>query len=793
MALTHNTPSATAPTGSIVAPQQRIVQIALTQARPVVERVIETTRMSLQARLDSARTPGEHNAMQEARQQLVRLASVMAERYPDALRKALDEDTAQGDDKPTRSLFTVNFDDLELMDEAQINDSVERARARQVLVTAVEGPLADLDALVCAAQGLPRVQPEHNPLRPDVFLQALQSVVSQMQVTPQVRHDWMGLMAQALGTELRSLYLAQIDQLKQSGVKPVGYAMRQATGEVVYVAPAEAGVSPGFAADNDLYVASSTSAGDPLLTLDRLRRLLLGEFNDAAAPAETHAPANDSQESFADRFAREFEDPAQGLPHINPPATDFAMTVPAAFEALQEMNQVGQMMERLGTPRTLAAPGADGHSAAAQRAQVQGLGQALSMEVVALMVDNIARDTRLLWPVQQFIRALEPALMQLALSDPRFFSHKEHAARRLLQDITDRSQAFNSPEAPGFQSFMRSLMHIAGPLATATIESADDFEQVLQQLHAKWAEKDQALRQERQRAIEALQHAEQRHLLAAQISRELWLLPSMGKVPDAISRFLLGPWAQVMAEARLSAKPGTTDPGRYQELVDALIWSVQPELTRANTGQLARLLPKLLPKLREGLASIDYPADRTEAVFELLMQLHQQAFTPGPRVAAPAPAAPVTAAPMATPAAEPAQPAPLDDDDPWVAPSEARESGYIDISQSPESEGADSAPEAAPSNAAPLQLPASTITVGTWVNLQVAGQWERTQLSWIGSHGNLFLFTSASGRTQSMTLRLLDRLLQQGALQVLAEQTVVDNALNAVAQTAMQNSVESRH
>jgi len=792
MALTHNTPSATAPTGSLVAPQQRIVQIALTQARPVVERVIETTRMSLQARLDSARTPGEHNAMQEARQQLVRLASVMAERYPDALRKALDEDTAQGDDKPTRSLFTVNFDDLELMDEAQINDSVERARARQVLVTAVEGPLADLDALVCAAQGLPRVQPEHNPLRPDVFLQALQSVVSQMQVTPQVRHDWMGLMAQALGTELRSLYLAQIDQLKQSGVKPVGYAMRQATGEVVYVAPAEAGVSPGFAADNDLHVAS-TSAGDPLLTLDRLRRLLLGEFNDAAAPAETHAPANDSQESFADRFAREFEDPAQGLPHIDPPATDFAMTVPAAFEALQEMNQVGQMMERLGTPRTPAAPGADGHSAAAQRAQVQGLGQALSMEVVALMVDNIARDTRLLWPVQQFIRALEPALMQLALSDPRFFSHKEHAARRLLQDITDRSQAFNSPEAPGFQSFMRSLMHIAGPLATATIESADDFEQVLQQLHAKWAEKDQALRQERQRAIEALQHAEQRHLLAAQISRELWLLPSMGKVPDAISRFLLGPWAQVMAEARLSAKPGTTDPGRYQELVEALIWSVQPELTRANTGQLARLLPKLLPKLREGLASIDYPADRTEAVFELLMQLHQQAFTPGPRVAAPATAAPAAAAPTETPAAEPAQPAPLDDDDPWVAPSEARESGYIDISQSPESEGADSAPEATPSNAAPLQLPASTITVGTWVNLQVAGQWERTQLSWIGSHGNLFLFTSASGRTQSMTLRLLDRLLQQGALQVLAEQTVVDNALNAVAQTAMQNSVESRH
>lgn len=43
-----------------------------------------------------------------------------------------------------------------------------------------------------------------------------------------------------------------------------------------------------------------------------------------------------------------------------------------------------------------------------------------------------------------------------------------------------------------------------------------------------------------------------------------------------------------------------------------------------------------------------------------------------------------------------------------------------------------------------------------------------------------------------MTLRLLDRLLQQGAMQVLTEQNVVDGALDAVAQVAMHNSVESR-
>jgi hypothetical protein len=793
--LQHTMPSAPAPATRTTAAYQRLVGDVLAQARPLMERVAEAARMSLQSRQDQARTAGEHQAMLGARQQLTRLTSVMGERYPEALRKAFDQETAQADQKATRSLFTIHFDELELMDESQINESVERARARQVLISAVEGPLADLDALVCAALGLARVQPENNPLRPEVFLQALQTVVSQMQVTPQVRHDWMSHMAQALGAELRTLYQAQITQLTQNGVRPAGYAMRQASGEYVYVAPTEGGASPGFATDSDL--SSSAVHADPLLTLDRLRRLLLGEFNEQHPPALELASdvLSDSGENFAERFAREFENPGQ-LPLIDAPATDFAATVPAAFEALQEMNQVDHMMERLGSQRAKQAHSVDPSDGnTPPRKRTSGLGEALSLEVVALMVDNIARDSRLLWPVQQFIRAMEPALMQLAVGDPRFFSHKEHAARRLLQDITDRSLAFSSPEAPGFQSFMRSLMNIAGPLATATIDGPDDFERVLQQLHAKWEEKDQQRTQERQRAIETLQHAEQRHLLAARISRDLSLLPDFGKVPDAISRFLVGPWAQVMAQARLMDTTRSADPGRYEELVSALIWSAQPELTRANTGQLARLLPRLLPKLREGLASIDYPAARTEAVFELLMQLHEQAFKPGPGSAAPPAEQPAHPAPSGgsgmegVSASEGAAPQTLQDEEaPWVAPSEAKESGFMDVLEAPEP--ASATPEPEPVAIGRVAMP--PLAVGMWVNLRTGDRWERTELSWIGSHGNLFLFTNASGRSQSMTLRLLDRLLQQGAVQVVTEQNVVDGALDAVAQAAMHNSVESQ-
>ena len=38
---------------------------------------------------------------------------------------------------------------------------------------------------------------------------------------------------------------------------------------------------------------------------------------------------------------------------------------------------------------------------------------------------------------------------------------------------------------------------------------------------------------------------------------------------------------------------------------------------------------------------------------------------------------------------------------------------------------------------------APPLDIGTWVNLRVNGQWERMQLSWIGPHNTLFLFTGA--------------------------------------------------
>lgn len=771
--------------GADAALLEHAISHALEDTHRLMERVLESTRLVLQKLEDQSRTPGERHALLDARQQLTRLYFIMAERYPDALRQAISQDACDRH-QHTRSLFTVHFDDLELMDEHQISESVERARAREVLADAVDAALADLNGLVSAALGLASVNPESNPLRPEVFLQALQTVVGQMQPSNTVRRDWMGPMAQALGAELRSLYAALTARLQQAGIKPMGFAIRQADGRHAYVPLGNAqGQTPGFApepvhAQTVRTVAEQTGAvapllqdttptaaptqNDTLLTLERLRRLLLGELSPTQDPGR--------MERFSEQFTQTFEGPEHRTDE--PPATDFAMTVPAAFEALQEMNQVDRLMERLGNQRP---PGPT------QEVSAAGLGQALSQEVVAMMVDNLAQDPRLLPPVQQVVRELEPALMQLATADPRFFSDSEHPARCLLQEITDRSLAFDNVQAPGFESFLLALHETALPLIQAPIHGKEDFEPVLSQLQRRWAQSEAQRELERKRAIESLWRAEQRHLLATRLARQIRHLPEFRLVPPEIGAFLQGPWTQVLAQARLDNESGQSDPGRYRELVDALLWSAQPAETSKNPARLARLVPKLLARLREGLASIDYPQTELGDFMETLLKLHQTAFQ---SPAAATAKAPVAAAPKVPPAPRPQLGA---DDDPWLAPSEVRESGFME-SSAPSSQGLETTTDAATAEtwSDGLEMP-----IGTWVDLQVAGKWERTQLTWMGPHGTLFLFTNAGGRSQSMTKRLRDRLLAQGALRVVSQQTVVGEALDAVARTAMRNSVDTRY
>jgi len=770
--------------------------------------------LALQTSEAASKNLRERDAFAESANKLRQFEPQLCKAYPEALLRAFASPVS-GKKTAHLSVSEVQFDQLELMDDTEVMTSVALARVQQVVTLAVEANLADLNTLISSVLGLGTVQADANVLRPESYVNALKEVVEGTQVDSAMQTQWFSAMAGTLGKELRALYTSLCVQLRKEGVVSVTYAMpgggnhSGASGggsgggssggsDRNYGASGASGGSrgtaahtvPGSPSGQGMAVAQGGAGGrsrnrdESVLTLDKLRKLLSGELMPQASTGQ-----GNRIDQFAAQFAQQFEDPALSA---EGPQSEFESTVPAALVALTEMKQVDRVMRNLEQRRVAG----DGSKSFAEntvegqrqvlRRSARDVAQALSLEVVTLMVENMAHDTRLLEPVREVIRNLEPALLRLALVDPRFFTDRRHPARRLLQEVTHQSMAFESESAPGFSAFFKGLQAALSPLFRTGIENADVFEVKLDTLQEEWRQTTRGNEQDREAAVEVLKHAEARNLLAEKVAQGIEGLPDAEKVPEVVMDFLCGPWSQVVAQARIKSGAGSVAAEKFEALIPALLWSAHPELARASPAKLTRLVPRLLSTLREGLETINYPSTRTSVFLESLMLIHQMAFRPSAVEAIP----PVAGA---SPELTSERVRSLDEGNPWIAPAEAAASNFVDLQEVMPTPTVSHDPIAPDIQfvVEESQQEETDIPLGSWVEFWSNDKWVRLQLTWASPHGTLFLFTGVFGNTQSMSRRLRDKLLATGKLRMVSGQPIVDGALNAVAQTAMRNSVDS--
>ena len=672
----------------------------------------------------------------------------------------------------------MRFEDLKLFEEEDLDESIEIARVLQEISQQVDEVLPALDALVSTLLGWTTVQPQINPLRPEMFARALRESFADQIEDADIRAALLAPAGGRLGILLRKVYLELISWLKSSGVEsaallPPGQVQSSVT-------------KPGVAD------AVGTSVARTLLTLDRLRRLLSGELDTGAAR--------------------------------NP--KDFLHTVPASVVALQDMRQVEAMVKRLEVKAKAAAQNPDADEArkrAAERMALtdsKHLGKQLGEEVVRLMLDNLIEDQRLLSQVRAQLQTLEPLLMQIAQTDGRFFSDKQHAARQFLDRVTSRSLAFASERDDGYKPFVqsieKSIASITSNAQTGTNVS-QAFDDVMESLNAVWARQDAEERARREEAARALMHAEQRNMLAQYLAQDFKRNAEGIEVPQSVVDFACGPWAQVVAESQLRSTNGVSDPQGYQELVTELYWSVQPRVAKRNRRRLVQIIPGMLGKMRKGLQLIEFPQERITDFFAQLIGMHEAALEAGkpkpsanaqvidqPDSALPSDEDNVDLADLEAlyaaaddPVTQSATDQPPNNASaqlenqapgsqasrPWLGKNEAVEAGFVEeasVTLNPLAESSNGLAEQA--------TPA--IALGTWVELMREGQWVRAQLTWASPHRSLFMFISRGGRTHSMSRRTMDKLRQQDMIRVVSEGHLVDKALDAVAQTALRNSAD---
>ncbi|MDF2463505.1 MAG: hypothetical protein K0Q43_1740 [Ramlibacter sp.] len=703
---------------------QECLDMAIGESAAMASRAMAEAGKSLAQAATASQDVSDRARLSEAASALKRRGQTAIDAFPALLR----EEIAAAPGAAAPSPKVISFEALELMAEDQVDDTVDLIRGQQIVMSAVEPDLVQLNALASAAQGLHLVKASSNPLRPEVWVRALHRALGRCAADPATRASWMPHISSALGCEVAALYRRLSQHMMQHGASPAAYR--------IVPPPPEARRRVDGAPQGP--------------TLRDLKRLLVGVSREAGASQNLTQPAGQTMNG---------------------------MTMPAAMEALQDMQQMGdvvrRMQERWRQGVWQAEPAKPGEQGATGTFTPT---QTLAREVARQMIANVAADARLLPDVQDVVRELEPALLRLVMLDQRFFVERTHPARELLEEVTQRSLGWPSPDTPGFAEFLAPLRDAVQMLSQMPLEDAEPFAYALAVLRQTWADSEKRKRQQRASMARALLKADARNHAASDLATRLRERPDVASAPAHIQRFLLGPWCHVMAAN--ADGPAPQGYASYGDMVNDIVWSAQPRLAAQNPARLERIGAPLLQAMRSGLAGIGYPASETQQFVDGLASAHTRALGGAMLDDAPSAVKSDTGVDWQQESVA------------WLAPHEMADSRLMQAGESvPATEFQATRPEPSAqqhTHAAPP--PVDSLQPGHYVEVLVRGSWSRWRLTWASPHGSMLMFTDAQGQPESMTRQMLEKMVELGAVRLLPSASVVDGALDAVALAALETS-----
>ena len=710
-----------------------------------------------------------------------------------------------------QSAQLMRFEDLKLFEEEDLDESIEVAGALQEITQLTDEISPTIDALISSLLGWITVQSQINPLRPEMFARALRDCISEQVVDVEIRGAIIGHASARLGVLLRKLYIELCQWLKSYGVEEASISQPSNLPQVAKANPS----------------SLSNSVTKTLLTLDKLRRLLSGELDGDTrrsqdflhtVPASVVALQDMRQvEAMVQRLEKKAEQ-AKTDPQLD--AKRKAAQARMALKDGRELGkQLGEEVVRLMLDNLIQ----DDRLLPRVRTSLQTL--------EPLLMTIAQEDGRFFSDKQHAARQFLDRVTNRSLG----FSHeREEGYEPFLLSVEQSIGMLHSKTKAG-----ESV-----PLAFGT---------VMERLAAIWDKLDAQENVRREEAARALLHAEQRNTIAQHVAQEFRLQSSEVDVPQMVLDFVCGPWAHAVAESQLRCTDGRIDPQGYQGLVTELFWSVQPSKAKRNRKRLVQLIPGMLAKLRQGLAIIEFPPERITDFFAGLIELHEVALEGGRQQAQEAAAAQLAAAASALedassgegsllqlPAVQAAaadraelealyaasaqtisanlqedatipsvtsvagiepEPDSFFEDFPssrhdpkdaqdgvWLAQREVSEAGFVNEQAMMPLDVSAAIPAA---DLMPLSPEASVaIPIGSWVELMLEGAWVRAQLTWASPMRTLFMFVSRGGKAHSMSKRTMDKLATQGLIRMVSDGQMVDKALDAIAQTALRNSVD---
>lgn len=614
------------------------------------------------------------------------------------------------------------------------NDELEESVAVDTMVTKVMSraaqPLSHLTTRINTLISR-KIEDKTNPLGPQQLCENFLEACSTLGVEIKVKLIILKLFERYVLSELEEIYAESNEVLVSAGVLPELKSAAPRRPHRQHRTSAAAGADGSHAPLADLPEESVLEAFNTL-------QALLAELRGSALPART---------SPSDAVPISSGDLMRLLSHLQ--------TRAPLLEQLSLQDQLEKLLEKV--------------SQKSGKSRVVGEVDEDVINLVSMLFEFILDDRTLPDSMKALIGRLQIPLLKVAVLDKTFFGRGSHPARRLLNEIASAAMGWVDQDEAQRDSLYQKIEQIVNRLLNDFVDDPAIFSELLADFLAFVGDerrRSELLEQRTRDAEEGRAKAE----LARQEVEQALNQRLLGKtLPEVVVRLLQEAWGKVLL---LTCLKNGTHSEQWQAALttmDELIWSVTPHEDPESRAKLLELVPSLLKRLRDGLASAAFDPFSTSEFFTQLEALHLQTMQP--------PTAPAAAPSEATALAD-NQPEQAQEVTPAVPMVEVvKEIVLLAPGESREPEPEIQLPD---NDEALLQV--DNLRVGSWVELQEDEEHKlRCKLAAIIKPTGKYIFVNRTGmKVLEKTRQGLALDFQRNAITLLNDALLFDRALESV-------------
>ncbi len=392
--------------------------------------------------------------------------------------------------------------------------------------------------------------------------------------------------------------------------------------------------------------------------------------------------------------------------------------------------------------------------------QIGGL-PAVTIDIVAMLFDFIFDDAHIPVAIKALLSRLQIPVLKVAMQNPGFFADRQHPTRRFLGSISGISIRWGAAVDEN-DPFYRQLALLVERIQAEFQNDVEVFGSALAELEAFVARRQDEEDRTALTAANVVHRREQQNASWERAQRALAAARDTAALPAPIDDFLAEHWLAVLQAATLA-----DDEGAWQAAVETmndLVWSIAPKTRPDDRLKLISLLPGLLARLNQGLASVNTRAEQSDAFFDRLLPYHAAALK-GEALA------PTTAADDAEPNVA-ALFTPAADGDLLITRSnddgvEVEE--VILVGASPVWRADDRE----------IYRQVSELKRGDWVEFIADGTSRRERLNWISPLRGILLFSNhQAAKAISIAPDALARQIRDGAARIVRDEEIFERALS---------------